>query len=114
MPAPLATAVRQAIIEDIGVRRLGRNEIARKHSVSPGVVTKIARAEHLYFENDWKTQVGSAAHRLDCELKRVQRENELLDDIMELPVTSLQRDGRETKAYRRLSYKLYDLQRHHA
>lgn len=27
-------------------------------------------------------------------------------------MTSRQRDGRETKAYRSLSYKLYDLQRH--
>lgn len=114
MPKPLPPELRAAIIEDIGVRRLGRNEIARKHSVSPGVVTKIARAEHLHFENDWRTHVGATAHRLDCEFKRIEREDELLREVLELPQTTRRRDGRETKAYRRLSYKLYDLQRHHS
>lgn len=113
MPKPLAAERRAAIAEDIRAGELGRNAIARKHHVAAGTVTNIARDEDLWFPNDWRTTTGSEAHRADRAMQRIQREAELLDELLALPQTSRQRDGRETKAHRRLSYKLYDLQRHH-
>lgn len=112
MPTPLSPIIRRTVADDIRAG-LGRNVIARKHHISPGSVTNIARAEGLWFENDWMTTVGSDAHRSDCEHARLKREAELTNELLSLPQTSRQRDGRETKAHRRLSYKLYDLQRHH-
>jgi len=46
MPAPLAPRKRAAVLKDIRAG-LPRNEIARKHKVSQGTVTGIAKAEHL-------------------------------------------------------------------
>lgn len=60
------------------------------------------------------TASGSEAHRVDCATARVEREAELIGELMALPQMTRQRDGRATKAHRRLSDKLYDLHRHHA
>lgn len=112
MPAPLPRETRGAIADDIRAG-LGRNAIARKHSVSAGTVTNIARSEELWFANDWMTMTGTEAHRVDAEAARMKREDELIDRLLALPQTTRQRDGRETKAYRRISYALYDVKRHH-
>lgn len=114
MPALLAPETRRAIADDIRYGELGRNAIARKHHVAAGTVTNIARHEGLWFGDDWRTGIGTHAHRVDCELKRLEREAELMNDLLALPQTTRQRDGRETKAHRRLRYQLYDLDRHHA
>jgi DNA-binding MurR/RpiR family transcriptional regulator len=45
MPAPLDPKIRAAILADIQGENPQRNEIARKHHVSPSTVTKIAREE---------------------------------------------------------------------
>lgn len=113
MPAPLPQTTRDAVADDIRAGCLGRNAIARKHGISAGVVTKIARANEFWFPNDWQTMAGARARQIDLEAARLEREDELLNELLSLPQTTRQRDGRETKAYRRLSYKLYDLQRHH-
>lgn len=114
MTAPLSPEKRAAIVHDIRftIPKLGRNAIARKHGVAAGTVTKIARAEGLWFDNDWITQAGSEAHRVDCALARMNREDELLDQYLALPQTCRQRDGKETRAHRRLSYALYNVNRH--
>lgn len=112
MPKPLAHEQRTAIADDIRAG-MGCNAIARKHGVSPSTVSKIARSEELHFPDDWKTTIAAENRRYHAELQRIQREESLLNDLLALPQPTRARDGRETKAYRRLSYALYNLHRHH-
>lgn len=113
MPAPLSKQTRDAVLQDLTAGELGRNAIARKHHVSAGYVTKIAREEGHWFDNDWRTSTGTEAHRIDCAAARLDREEQLMHDLLALPQTNRQRDGKETRAHKRLSYKLYDNNRHH-
>jgi hypothetical protein len=115
MTTPIPPEKRAAMVPDMRLTflNLGRNEIARRHGVSPGIVSKIAREEHHYFERATQTAEATAARRADCEVRRSERENQLLDDYLALPATTRLRDGRETRAARLLSYQLYDLHRHH-
>ena len=112
MAAPLNRETRNAIADDIRAG-LGCNATARKHHVSPGTVSKIARHEGLWFERNTQTALAASNRRADCLVARAQREAKLIDELMALPQTTRQRDGRETNGFRRISYKLYDLQRHH-
>ncbi|MFF2275985.1 hypothetical protein [Agromyces sp. NPDC058126] len=92
----------------------GRNQIARSFGVSSGSVSKIAREYRLSFDDDWRTATATEAHRVDAALARLTREEELIGELLHLPQTTRQRDGKATKAYRRISYQLYDIHRHHA
>ena len=112
MPAPLSPTRRAAIVDDIRAGH-GCNATARKHHVSPSTVSGIARHEGLFFDNDHMTALAAENRRWHAARARDAREGELLDQLLALPQTTRQRDGRETKAYRRLSYSLYDLHRHH-
>lgn len=114
MGIPLSPQLRQDVADDIRAGELSRNAIARKHHISAGSVTNIARAEGLWFENDWMTAVGTEAHRVDCEIARLEREGALLDQYMALTVTNRLRDGQETRAAKKLSYALYNIDRHHS
>jgi hypothetical protein len=112
-PVPLDPDLRRRIGDDIAMHVAGRNELARRYGVSPGVVSKIARERGLYFENDWQTTTATECRRVDQELRRLEREEELETELLELRPAFRLRDGRETKARRRLSYALYDVNRHH-
>ncbi|MCE7483086.1 hypothetical protein AB0301_08760 [Microbacterium profundi] len=76
-------------------------------------MSKIARHEGLWFERNTQTALAASNRRADCVVARARREDELVGELMALPQTTRQRDGRDTKAFRRVSYKLYDLGRHH-
>ena len=108
---PISPELRQRIGDDISVG-FGRNEIAKRYFVSPGLVSKIARERGLGFRNAW--MVGDAVHarQIDLWAARVQREGELLDQYMALP-TTIDRAGKRTRAEKRLSYALYNVNRHH-
>lgn len=112
MPAPLSRERRHAIAEDIRAG-VGCNETARKHGVSPSTVSGIARDEELYFENDWMTLTAVRCQQAYAESARIDRYDRIFREFMALPQTERARDGRETKAYRRVSYALYDVNRHH-
>ena len=112
MPEPLAPARRAAIADDIRAGRLGCNAIARLHGVSPGTVSKIARQEGHFFERSIHTATATRAHQIDCAAARLEKEIELTEKYYG-NIGSRHRDGRETKASRRLGYQLYDLNRHH-
>lgn len=112
MPAPLPAEQRQAISDDIRAG-LGCNATARKHHVSPSTVSGIARDEHLSFGEDWKTVAAVSALVADAGAARAEREALLIQELLTLAQAVRARDGRETKAHRRLSYRLYDLNRHH-
>lgn len=112
MPAPLPLERRQAIAEDIRAG-IGRNAIARKHQVSPSTVTGIARDEQLHFPDDWMTTRASLSRQHHAADARAQREARLIQDLLVTQGTRT-RDGRETKAHRRITYALYDNNRHHS
>lgn len=117
-PAPLDPELRRRIGDYIAMHVAGRNELARRHGVSAGMVSKIARERGLYFDDDGRTTTATEAHRVDAELKRLEREDKLLTAYLLHEPTIRHRDGLETKTSRRerarLSYALYDLKRHHA
>lgn len=112
MPTPLSPERRAAIVDDIRAGN-GCNATARKHSVSPSTVSNIARDNELHFDNDWITTTAAACRRIYAEAARLEREEQLIGEFLALPQTTRQRDGRETKAHRRMSYALYNLNRHH-
>lgn len=62
MPRPLAADKRAAILTDIRAGELSRNAIARKHSVSVGSVTNIAKKaeEHTAFDRSQTVQATRA------------------------------------------------------
>jgi hypothetical protein len=110
-PIPVPQDLRRRIGDEIAVG-FGRNEIARRYGVSPGLVSKIARERGLAVRNAW--MVGDAVHarQIDLWAARSQRKNELLDAYMAL-TTTMKPDGTPTRAEKRLSYALYNVDRHH-
>lgn len=108
-PTPLSSEQRNAIADDIRAG-MGRNAIARKHGVSAGSVTSIARQENLFFDRCVQTATASHARQIDQWKERVDRADELLSVILNAP---RRQNGTETRAERRASYALYDLDRHH-
>lgn len=111
MPAPLDPMVRAAIVWDMRAGA-GCNQIALQRGVSPGTVSKIARQEGHFFKRAVHTATAARAHQIDCAAARLEKEIELTRQYLTSPGTR-RRDGRETKASRRLSYQLYNLDRHH-
>jgi len=90
----------------------GRNDIARRHGVSTGYVTKVARQHGLMFQNH-HTVKATQARQIDQWAERVDREDALEREYLALERTFRSRDCRPTRAERRLSYALYNVNRHH-
>lgn len=105
-PTPLPPQLRQQIGDDIAVGAGGRNELARRYGVSPGLVSKIARERGLWFENCTMTADATHAQQIDQWAKRADREDELLHKYLAL-------DNTDTRKARKLSYALYNVSRHH-
>jgi hypothetical protein len=97
--------LRRRIGDGIGMG-LGRNELARRHGVSPGLVSKIARERGLWFENCTMTATATQAQQIDQWAKRADREDELLHKYLAL-------DNTDSRKARKLSYALYNVSRHH-
>jgi len=103
--------VRQEIADEI-VSGAGRNELARRHGVSPGLVSKIARERGLWFARCVNTAVATHALQVDLRAARSERDEALFDEYLALERTQ-RPDGRETRTAKRLSYALYNVDRHH-
>lgn len=75
---PISARKRNAILADI---RAGnrRNEIARKHGVSAGSVTSIAKQAGLSFDRS-ATEKATRARAADCRALRTQLQADLLAD----------------------------------
>lgn len=108
MPAPLPHDVRQRVADAIRAGR-GRNEIARTEGISTGAVTKIAETERLTFTHPAPT-VATRARQVDSELARLRREQRLLEAALSAQPT--RQNGRPTKTWERLSYAMYNNDRH--
>ena len=111
-PIPLSQQTRDAVEADVAAG-IGCNAIARAHGISPSSVSTIAHQAGLWFQNDHMTTLAAENRRWQATRARLAREGELVEELPQLPDTSRARDGRETKAYRRLSYALYNVNRHH-
>jgi transposase-like protein len=110
-PSPIPAETRRRIASRISMGA-GRNQIAREFGISTGVVSKIARENRLYFENTGAASVATQARQIDQWAARVDREDELLRAYLAL--TKTQRDdGTPTREEKRLSYALYNVNRHH-
>jgi hypothetical protein len=83
---PVSTELRRRINCEIEMG-FGRNELARRHDVSPGLVSKIARESGLFFEKSVNTAPATRAHQIDMWAARVDRENEIMQEYLALPST---------------------------
>lgn len=84
MPAPLAPEVRAAIITDIG-SGMTRNQIARKHHVSPSSVGRIAEQEGIADAWDRTHALkGARAKAADNKARRARLQSDLLGDAQKL------------------------------
>ncbi|GAA1768359.1 hypothetical protein [Agromyces humatus] len=110
-PLPLPRSTREAVAADIRAGK-GRNAIAREHGISPGSVTNIARDYGLWFDRSTQTAIATHARQVDLWAARVTKEDKLLNQYLAL-TTTMTRSGRPTKAEKRLSYALYNVNRHH-
>ncbi|TFC03642.1 hypothetical protein [Cryobacterium mannosilyticum] len=110
-PTPIPTETRRRIAGRISMGA-GRNELAREFGISTGVVSKIAREYGVYFENLGAAAVATQARQIDQWAVRVDREDELLRAYLALPLTQ-RPDGSMTRQEKRLSYAIYNVNRHH-
>ncbi|GAA3736310.1 hypothetical protein GCM10022239_10250 [Leifsonia bigeumensis] len=108
---PISQELRQRIGDDIFVG-FGRNEIARRYKVSPGLVSKVARERGLSFKNTWKVGTAVRAPQIDQWVARVERQDELMEQYFHLP-NPMRPNGEPSRAEKRLSYALYNVNRHH-
>jgi hypothetical protein len=110
-PEPISPRLRQEIADEI-ISGAGRNELARRYGVSPGLVSKVARERGLWFDRCVNTATATHARQVDQWSVRVDREAELFDE--HLALERMHRpDGKETRKAKRLSYALYNINRHH-
>lgn len=75
MPPRIDDETRAKILKDIKARKLSRNAIARKHGVSVGTVTNIAKAAGLtsaFDRSNHKTARATQAAKFDAEAARAQ------------------------------------------
>jgi hypothetical protein len=74
MTARLSEDKRRAILDDIRAAQLGCNAIAKKHHVSPSVVSVLARDHGLTFDrrerSRAKTRAATEAHKFDAKAAR--------------------------------------------
>jgi hypothetical protein len=110
-PVPIPIDTRRRIAGRICMGG-GRNQIAREFGISTGVVSKIAREYRLYFENTGSASIATQARQIDQWAVRVDREDELLRAYLTLARTQ-RPDGTSTRKEKRLSYALYNVNRHH-
>jgi hypothetical protein len=108
---PTPPDLRKQIGDEIAVG-FGRNDIAKRQSVSPGLVSKFARERGLGFRNAWMVGDAVKARQIDLWAARSHREEELLSEYMALP-TAITASGRPTRQERRLTFALYNIGRHH-
>lgn len=111
MPDRFPQSQRDAIAADIRLG-LGRNAIARLHGVSTGLVSKIARENKLFFEQCVQTAQATECRSIDAWGPRVEREDKLFREYLALEQLHRTRDGKDTREHRRLSYALYNVNRH--
>lgn len=112
---PLRTPdhLRQQIGDEIAVG-FGRNEIARRHGVSPGLVSKIARERGLAFRNTHMVDTAITARQIDLWKQRVQKAEALEAEQERLLASKDPLHAHEpTRRERKLSYAIYNLDRHH-
>lgn len=117
---PLRTPdhLRQQIGDDIAVG-FGRNEIARRHGVSPGLVSKIARERGLGFRNTWMVDTAVQARQVDLFKQRADKAEALWQEQLQLIGSRVAADplkarpARTTRREKKLSYAIYNLDRHH-
>lgn len=85
MPPPLNDTKRASILADIQARQLSRNAIARKHHVSPGTVSNIAKAAHVTDAFDRsKTENATRARVFDAKAARARLIEDLYGDAQRL------------------------------
>jgi len=103
---PISPELRQRIGDDIAVGG-GRNEIARRYDVSPGLVSKIARERLLEFPAVRMTAQATECRRIDQAAWRLNREQQLLNE--QLAALTDNRQRRVAK----IEKQLIDLDRFH-
>jgi hypothetical protein len=89
----------------------GRNELARQYGLSTGVISKIAREHHLLFAKTGVAIAATQARMIDQWAARTDREDELLSEYLGLE-TTMRPDGSASRKEQRLSYALYNVNRH--
>lgn len=108
--------LRNTIGDEIAVG-LGRNDIARRHGVSPGLVSKIARERGLGFRNTWMVDTAVQARQVDLFRQRIDKaealERELEQTIAARTSSNPARIRKVTKREKQLTYAIYNLDRHH-
>ncbi len=107
---PIDQELRRRIGDDIAVGH-GRNEIARRYRVSPGLVSKIAGERKLWFAKCTQTAPAVQARQIDAWAARIDREAELEAKLDQL-ARPYNHDGTPTRQHKKLTYALYNLNRH--
>ena len=109
-PTPIAQEIRRQVASLISMGR-GRNELARQFGISAGVVSKIASEHRLFFAKTGAAVIATQARQIDQWAARVEREEELMQQLFALPKTQ-RPNGLPTRTFRRLDYALYNVNRH--
>lgn len=115
-PLRIPDQLRNTIGDEIAVG-FGRNDIARRHGVSPGLVSKIARERGLGFRNTWMVDTAVQARQIDLFKQRMDKA-EALERELEQTITARANGNpanahKTTKREKKLSYAIYNLDRHH-
>lgn len=102
--APIPDDLRSAISTDLAAG-VGRNATARRHGVSTGLVSKVARSVGQTFPNA-PTRATECA-RIDAALARIEREKQLIQE------QTLALAHRRLRRARRLEKRINDINRFH-
>lgn len=115
-PLRIPDQLRNQIGDEIAVG-FGRNDIARRHGVSPGLVSKIARERGLGFRNAWMVDTAVHARQIDLWKQRVEKAEELDRDhfaiIKSLASRNPEKAHKTSRREKKITYAIYDLDRHH-
>lgn len=103
---PISPELRQRIGDEIAVGA-GRNEIARRYNVSPGLVSRIARERGQEFAAARMTAQATECRRIDQVAWRLDREQQLLNE--QLAALTENRQRRVAK----IEKQLIDIDRFH-
>lgn len=105
-PTPLTPEQRAAVADDIRAG-IGRNATARKHRISAGSVSNIAKSIGHTFTHTPSTATATYCARIDAARRRVDRERQLIHEQ-----TLALAHGRHKRA-RRIEKRITDLNRFH-
>lgn len=115
-PLRIPDQLRNEIGDEIAVG-FGRNDIARRHGVSPGLVSKIARERGLCFRNAWMVDTAAHARQIDLWKLRVEKAEELEREhfaiIKARTAGHPEKEPKTTRREKKITYAIYDLDRHH-